>query len=105
MDWTPYASAAVAAVVAGGTCYGAVMSRLARLEVRLDGAERQQADVRQLSVQMTELAVKIDELKEDVAKHNRVIERTYQLESETRAQRDLIEEIRGELHDARAGRA
>ena len=103
MDITPYASAIVASVLAGGATYGAVMGRLSKLEARVDSLERSQMDVHALSNQITALSTKLDELKADVNKHNEMIERTYRLESETREQWSRINELRGELHDVKVG--
>ena len=57
MDWTPYIGTIVTIVIAFGAFYGAVNARLAKTEQKLD------------------------DLKDQVEKHNQVIERTYRLES------------------------
>lgn len=103
MDWTPYVSAIVAAIIAGGASYGVVMGRLSKLESSVDSLQRSQADAQSLSNQITALSVKMDDLKDDVGKHNQLIERTFQLEYETKAQWNRIDELRDQIHDVKVG--
>ena len=95
MDITPYASAIVAAIIAAGATYATTLSRISKLEVRMESVERQQGDSRALSNQIAALAAKVDSLREDVGKHNRLIERTYQIEADIKVMR----ERQDELHD------
>lgn len=76
---------------------------LAQMGTRLELLEHSQMDVHALGNQITALSVKLDELKSDVSKHNQLIERTYQLETETKAQWKRIDEMRNELHEVKVG--
>lgn len=58
MDITPYIGTIVTVIIAVGSVYAAISSRLARLETQ------------------------IEHLIRETAKHNQVIERTYKLETE-----------------------
>lgn len=58
MDITPYIGTIVTVIIAVGSVYAAISSRLARLETM------------------------IDTLTQTVEKHNNIIERTYKLETE-----------------------
>lgn len=103
MDITPYVAPLVTALITAGATYAAIVSRLSRLEVSVRQLEGSSMDVHTLSNQLTALTVKLDELKSDVSKHNQLIERTYKLETETKAQWNRIDELRGELHDVKIG--
>ena len=67
---TPYIGTIVTVVIAFGAFYGAVNARLAKTEQKLD------------------------DLKEQVEKHNQVIERTYRLESDMSTAYKRIDELR-----------
>ena len=78
MDFTPYIGPAVTALIAFGATYAAMSSRIARLETM------------------------ITELRRDVEKHNRVVERTYALERDMKTAFDRIDELKDEdkaIHD------
>lgn len=61
MDITPYIGTIVTVVIAVGSVYAAISSRLTKLETL------------------------IEDLRRDVEKHNGVIERTYELEADMKA--------------------
>lgn len=103
MDITPYITPIVTAIITAGATYSMLVSRLSRLETRMEQLEGEAMDVHTLSNQITALSVKLDELKTDVAKHNQLIERTYKLENETTAQWKRIDEIREEVHEIKVG--
>ena len=67
MDITPYLGTIVAVVLAFGAFYGAVNARLARLEARIEDNQK-----------LTQ--AEIVNLRRDVEKHNKVMERTFRLE-------------------------
>ncbi len=71
MDITPYIGTIVTIVIAVGSVYAAISSRLARLET------------------------KVDTLVATVDKHNNVIERTYKLETEVTNIYHRIDELKG----------
>ena len=79
MDLTPYIGTIVTVVVAFGAFYGAVNARLAKTEQKLD------------------------DLKDQVEKHNQVIERTYRLETEVSNLYYRYDELRGDVKDAKIG--
>lgn len=67
MDITPYLGTIVTVIIAVGSVYAAISSRLAKLETL------------------------ITELRRDVEKHNKVIERVYELEQSTAVHAQRIE--------------
>lgn len=75
MDITPYLGVIATVGLALVTFYGAVSTRLARLETKLD------------------------DLVDDVQKHNGVVERTAILERDQKATWRQIDSIRQEIHD------
>ena len=100
LDIGPYLAPIITAIITGGATYAAMVSRLTRLEVRVEQLEGGAMDVHALSNQITALSVKLDELKTDVAKHNSVVERLYQVENETKAQWKRIDELKAQhAHD------
>lgn len=70
MDFTPYIGTIVTVVIAFGAFYGAVNARLAKTEQKLD------------------------DLKDQVEKHNQVVERTYKLETEMVTAYKRIDELK-----------
>jgi len=81
VDWTPYIAPIVTVVIAVVTFYGMVSSRLARIET------------------------KVDDLTEDVRRHNGVVERTAIMERDQKAvwrniesNRNDINAVRDEMH-------
>lgn len=70
MDITPYVGTIVTVIIAVGSVYAAISSRLARLEAM------------------------IDTLTKNVDKHNNVIERTYRLETEVENLYHRYEELK-----------
>ena len=70
VDITPYVGTIVTVVIAFGAFYGAINSRLSRTEQKLD------------------------DLKDQVEKHNQVIERTYRLESDMATAYKRIDELK-----------
>lgn len=79
MDLTPYIGTIVTVVIAFGAFYGAVNARLAKTEQKLD------------------------DLKDQVEKHNQVIERTYRLETEVSNLYYRYDKLRGDVKDAKIG--
>lgn len=71
MDITPYIGTIVTVIIAVGSVYAAISSRLARLETM------------------------IDTLTQTVNKHNNIIERTYKLETEVTNIYHRIDELKG----------
>ena len=75
MDWTPFVGPAVSVIVALVTFYGMVGQRLTKLET------------------------KMDDLVEDVRKHNHVIERTYVVERDMATMWKRHDELKERVHD------
>lgn len=75
MDWTPFVGPAVSVIVALVTFYGMVGQRLAKLET------------------------KMDDLVEDVRRHNNVIERTYVVERDMDTMWKRHDELKERVHD------
>ena len=75
MDITPYLGAIATVGLALVTFYGAVSTRIARLET------------------------KMDDLADDVRKHNGVVERTAILERDQKATWRQIDSMRQEIHE------
>jgi SMC interacting uncharacterized protein involved in chromosome segregation len=94
LDIGPYLAPILTAVITAGATYSMLVSRLSRLETRMEQLEGGQMDVHKLSNQIIALSVKLDELKADVAKHNNVVERLYKVENETQAQWKRIDELK-----------
>lgn len=99
MDWTPYVGAIVTALITAGATYAAIVSRLSRLEVRIEHVERNQIDTNTLSAQIAALAQKVDDLREDVSQHNRVVERTYKTETDMETMWKRHDELKERIHD------
>lgn len=70
MDFTPYIGTIVTVLIAVGSVYAAIASRLARLETM------------------------IETLTQTVEKHNTIIERTYKLESDVSTAFKRIDELK-----------
>ena len=70
MDITPFIAPLVTAIIAAAGTYAAISSRLARLETM------------------------IADLRRDVEKHNRVIERTYILERDMKTAFNALDELK-----------
>lgn len=70
MDITPYIGTIVTVIIAVGSVYAAISSRLARLETQ------------------------IESLVHETNKHNKVIERTYKLETEMATAYKRIDELK-----------
>lgn len=70
MDITPYLGPIVTALIAFGATYAAFNARLAKTEQKLD------------------------DLKDQVQKHNQIVERTYRLESDMATACKRIDELR-----------
>ena len=75
MDWTPFIGPAVSVLVALFTFYGMVGQRLTKLET------------------------KMDDLSEDVRKHNNVIERTYVVERDLKTMWTRHDELKERVHE------
>lgn len=71
MDITPYIGTIVTVIIAVGSVYAAISSRLARLETQ------------------------IDNLVTETNKHNQVIERTYKLETEVVNLYHRLDDLKG----------
>lgn len=70
MDISPYIGTIATVIIAFGAFYGAVNARLAKTEQKLD------------------------DLKDQVQKHNQIVERTYRLESDVATAYKRIDELR-----------
>lgn len=81
MDITPYISPIVAAVIAIVGAYVAMKNA-------------NNAKFEQLSVQIAALSTQVTDLKDQVEKHNTVIERTYKLESDMNTAFKRIDELK-----------
>jgi Na+/H+ antiporter NhaB len=81
MDLTPYIGTIVTVIIAVGSVYAAIASRLARLETLIVDNDK-----------MTQS--QIADLRRDVEKHNSVIERTYKLESDVNTAFKRIDELK-----------
>ena len=99
MDFTPYIGPIVTALITAGATYAAIVSRLSRLEVRIEHVERNQIDTNTLSAQIAALAQKVDDLREDVNQHNRVVERTYKTENDMETMWKRHDELKERIHD------
>ena len=99
MDITPYIGAIVTALITAGATYAAIVSRLAKLEVRIDHVERNQIDTNTLSAQIAALSQKVDDLREDVAQHNHVVERTYKAENDMKTMWTRHDELKERVHE------
>ena len=77
MDITPYVAPMVTAVIAASGTYAAMSSRLARIEQ------------------------KVDDLADDVRRHNGVVERTAILERDQKAAWREIEKVRSDTNSVR----
>lgn len=75
MDWTTMIGPVLTAVVTAGGVYAAITSRLTRLETMIEG------------------------LKAEVERHNRVVERTYQLETNMGNAFHQIDELKAEVKE------
>ena len=75
MDWTPFIGPAISVLVALFTFYGMVGQRLTKLET------------------------KMDDLSEDVRKHNNVIERTYVVERDLETMWKRHDELKERVHE------
>ena len=75
MDWTTLIGPVLTAVVTGGGVYAAITNRLTRLETLIEG------------------------LRTEVERHNRVVERTYQLESNQGSIFHQLDEIKSDVKE------
>lgn len=79
MDITPYLGTIVTVLIAVGSVYAAISSRLAKLETM------------------------ITDLRRDVEKHNSVIERTYNLEADMREVKTEVANLYHRYDDLKIG--
>lgn len=79
MDVTPYLGTIVTVLIAVGSVYAAISSRLAKLETM------------------------ITDLRRDVEKHNSVIERTYGLEADMREVKTEVSNLYHRLDEIKTG--
>lgn len=79
MDITPYLGTIVTVLIAVGSVYAAISSRLAKLETM------------------------ITDLRRDVEKHNSVIERTYSLEADMREVKTEVSNLYHRFDDIKIG--
>jgi uncharacterized protein YlxW (UPF0749 family) len=103
MDITPYIAPIVTAIITAGATYAAIVSRLSRLEVRIEHVERQQMDVHTLSNQIASLSAKVDDLRRDVEKHNNVVERLVTVEGQQKTMWRRQDDLREEVHELKVG--
>ena len=90
MDITPYIGSIVTVIIACVGFYGAVSTRLARLEAKMDDQQK---------LTQTEIA----NLRRDVEKHNNVMERTFKLETEVGNLYHRYDELRDDMKDVKIG--
>ena len=81
MDITPYISPVVTVIVAIVGAYIAMKNA-------------NNAKFEQLSTQIASLTVKVDSIKEDVERHNSIVERTYKLESDVHTAFKRIDDLK-----------
>ena len=79
MDFTPYIGTIVTVIIAVGSVYAAISSRLTKTETL------------------------IADLRRDVEKHNQVVERTYSLEADMREAKTQIANIYHRMDDIKIG--
>ena len=79
MDFTPYIGTIVTVLLAVGSVYAAISSRLTKLETL------------------------IVDLRRDVEKHNQVIERTYKLETEVTNIYHRLDDMKDDMKDIKIG--
>ena len=82
MDITAYISPIITVVIAAFAAYMAMKNAN-----------------EQLSIQIASLTAKVDGLKEDVEKHNNLVERTYKLESDNKTAFKRIDELRESIKE------
>ena len=75
MDWTTLIGPVLTAVITGGGVYAAITNRLTRLETL------------------------IENLRAEVERHNRVVERTYKLETQQANAFHQLDEIKTEIKE------
>ena len=102
MDITPYIGTIVTALITAGATYAAIVSRLSKLEVRIDHVERNQIDTNTLSAQIAALSQKVDDLRDDVSQHNKVVERTYKTENDLDTMWKRHDELKERIHELEA---
>lgn len=90
MDITPYLGTIVTVLIAVGSVYAAIASRLTKLETLISESQKL-------------MQSQINNLRHDVEKHNNVLERTYKLESEVDNLYHRYDEIHGDIKDIRVG--
>lgn len=82
MDITPYIGTIVTVIIAVGSVYAAISSRLTKLETLIEDNEK-----------LTR--IQIDDLRRNVEKYNNVKDRTYTLEGEVKAIKTEIDNMKG----------
>ena len=103
VDITPYVAPILTAIITAGATYAAIVSRLSRLEVRIEHVERQQMDVATLSAQIGSLSTKVDDLRRDVEKHNNIVERLVTVEGQQKTMWRRQDDLRDELREIKIG--
>jgi outer membrane murein-binding lipoprotein Lpp len=103
VDFTPYVAPIVTAIITGGATYAAMVSRLTRLEVRVEHLEHDQIDANTLSAQIAALSAKMDDLRADVEKHNNLVERMCKVEQQIPTMWKRQDELRDAMHDIKIG--
>jgi len=81
VDFTPYIGSIVTVIIAILGFYGAITTRMTRMETKVDDMK-------------DHIDAKVDDLKEQVEKHNRVVERTYGLERDLNTAFKRIDELK-----------
>ena len=80
--------------------FSRIESKQSAMETSLQQISEEIRITRDLSKQIATLSAKVDDLHEDVTKHNSVIERTFKLESDVKTAFHRIDELR---EDQKAG--
>ena len=108
MDLTPYFSGIISAAVfvvgayvamknANERRFAALESSQAAQDVQIARALEEARVSRDLTTQIAALSAKMDDLAEDVRRHNDVMERTYKLESDMGTAFHRIDELRSDI--------
>jgi uncharacterized coiled-coil DUF342 family protein len=114
VDITPYFGGIVSALIATITAWVALKTsyekRFTNIETKLAAQDERvhhaltEAEIsRELTVQIASLSAKMDDLAKSVDKHNDIVERTYQVESNLKTAFHRIDELREEIHDMKIG--
>jgi hypothetical protein len=108
LDITPYFGGIVSAAVfvvgayvamknANERRFAAIEAHQARQDERIDRTVEDARAINGLSQQIAGLSAKLDDLAEDVRRHNDVVERTYRVEGDLKTAFHRIDELREDI--------